>query len=222
MQNKSSGIFGILGVIGAVILFLVLRSFFPSLTTILLVIAGIALFLVVLLVVLVIYFSKKEPREQGGKTSSDANAVLAKARSKVVELRQLEIRARNQQVRDLSEEICGIADKILCALKEQPKDIPSARQFLNYYLPTLGSILLKYVQVEESGMPTAELTENIITCLGDIKIAMEKQYANLFEDDMLDLSVEMEALTLACKRDGLLDDEDFSFQDVMTKEYDSK
>ena len=117
----------------------------------------------------------------------------------------------------MSEEICGIADKILRALKEQPKDIPSARQFLNYYLPTLGSILLKYVQVEESGMPTAELTENIITCLGDIKIAMEKQYANLFEDDMLDLSVEMEALTLACKRDGLLDDEDFSFQDVMTK-----
>lgn len=217
MQNKSSGVFGILGVIGAVILFLVLRSFFPSLTTILLVIAGIVLLLVALLVVLVIYFSKKEPRENGGKTSADANAVLAKARSKVVELRQLEIRAKNQQVRDLSEEICGIADKILRALKEQPKDIPSARQFLNYYLPTLGSILLKYVQVEESGMPAAELTENIITCLGDIKIAMEKQYANLFEDDMLDLSVEMEALTLACKRDGLLDDEDFSFQDVMTK-----
>lgn len=214
MQNKSSGIFKILGVIGAVILFFVLQSFFPSFTTILLVIAGIFLFLLVLLVLLLIYFSKKE---QGDKTSSDANAVLAKARSKVIELRQLKIRAKNQQVRDLSVEICGIADKILRALKEQPKDIPSARQFLNYYLPTLESILLKYVQLEEGGMITAELTENIITCLGDIKIAMEKQYANLFEDDLLDLSVEMEALTLACKRDGLLDDEDFSFQDVMTK-----
>ena len=130
MQNKSSGIFKILGVIGAVILFFVLQSFFPSFTTIFLVIAGIFLFLLVLLVLLLIYFSKKE---QGDKTSSDANAVLAKARSKVIDLRQLKIRAKNQQVRDLSEEICGIADKILRALKEQPKDIPSARQFLNYY-----------------------------------------------------------------------------------------
>ena len=45
MQNKSSGIFKILGVIGAVILFFVLQSFFPSFTTIFLVIAGIFLFL---------------------------------------------------------------------------------------------------------------------------------------------------------------------------------
>ena len=37
--------------------------------------------------------------------------------------------------------------------------------------------------------------------------AMEKQYNGLFDDDKLDLSVDMEALTLACKRDGLLEDE---------------
>ena len=35
---------------------------------------------------------------------------------------------------------------------------------------------------------------------------MDKQYANLFEDDKLDMSVEMEAMTLACKRDGLIED----------------
>ena len=55
MQNKSSGIFKILGVIGAVILFFVLQSFFPSFTTIFLVIAGIFLFLLVLLVLLLFH-----------------------------------------------------------------------------------------------------------------------------------------------------------------------
>ena len=47
----------------------------------------------------------------------------------------------------------------------------------------------------------------------EIKQAMEKQYKNLFEDDLLDLSVEMKALTLACKRDGLLTEEDFKLQE---------
>ena len=38
---------------------------------------------------------------------------------------------------------------------------------------------------------------------------MEKQHDGIFDDDVLDMSVEMEALTTACKRDGLLTDEDF-------------
>lgn len=50
-----------------------------------------------------------------------------------------------------------------------------------------------------------ELAGPVMECLGNIKSAMDKQYQNLFEDDKLDLTVEMEALTLACKRDGLLD-----------------
>lgn len=37
---------------------------------------------------------------------------------------------------------------------------------------------------------------------------MEKQYDSLFDDDKLDLTVDMEALTLACKRDGLLDEDE--------------
>ena len=82
------------------------------------------------------------------------------------------------------------------------------RQFLNYYLPTLGNILLKYERVEKSGIPTDNMEENVIDCLEKIKNAMDRQYANLFNNDILDLSVEMEVLTQACKRDGLLTDED--------------
>ena len=42
-----------------------------------------------------------------------------------------------------------------------------------------------------------------------MKIAFEKQYKSLFSGDMLDLTVEIEAMTIACKRDGLLSEEDF-------------
>ncbi|MBR2504054.1 MAG: hypothetical protein IKB62_08020, partial [Oscillospiraceae bacterium] len=62
---------------------------------------------------------------------------------------------------------------------------------------------------EESGVPAENIAESTVKCLEDIKKATEKQYAALFDDDILDMSVEMEALTIACKRDGLLTDGDF-------------
>ena len=89
------------------------------------------------------------------------------------------------------------------------------RPFFNYYLPTLEKILIKYKEIESSGVPTEEITQSTITCLEDIKMAMEKQYNNLFENDILDLTVEMEVLTQICKRDGLLTDADFESEKMM-------
>lgn len=209
MKDTSSGALGILGMAGAVILFLVLRKFFPTLSTILLVVFGIILLLIILLVILVIYFSRQKPKEkEGSRITEDTEAVLARGRSNLMEIRRLQVQIRNQQIRTLSEEICRVADKILRTLKSQPEDIPGVRQFLNYYLPTLGNILLKYERVEKSGIPTDNMEENVIDCLEKIKNAMDRQYANLFNNDILVLSVEMEVLTQACKRDGLLTDED--------------
>ena len=42
---------------------------------------------------------------------------------------------------------------------------------------------------------------------------MDKQYENLFQSDFLDMTVEMEAMTMACKRDGLLTEEELSSPD---------
>ena len=166
--------------------------------------------LVALLVALVMFFAFWKPKAKNSETAAGEEAsVLAKGRSDLLELRQLIMRLKNQQIRSRSEEICAISDKIIRALREQPKDIPRARQFFHYYLPTVGEILRKYKILEESGIPASDTTENVISCLGVIQTAMEKQYANLFDDDKLDLTVEIEVLKQMCRRDGLLADDDF-------------
>lgn len=214
MDNKYSGIVGFLGLIAAVVLYFVLRKIFPSLATAMLVMGGIIVALIVILVVVILVFALRKPKDKTGPAGdNDVSAVLAKGRTNLAELRRMGIRIKNLKVRKLNEEICVIIDKILRALKEQPDDIPRVRQFLNYYLPTMGEILLKYVRLEESGIPAETVTENTILWLGDIKTAMERQYINLFSDDILDLTVEMETLTLACKRDGLLIGESVTLQD---------
>ena len=206
MRDNSSGITGILGLAGIVALFLLARCFLPSLATVMLWIAGIAAVVLIILIGLVIYFSVTGSKEKNNPDSPAA--VLTKARSELMELRRNLLRIRNKEIASLCREITDIGDKILAVLKQKPDSVAGVRQFLNYYLPTLGKILGTYVRVEESGSMTDELTGNTVTYLGEIRKAMEKQYNNLFDNDKLDLSVDMEALTLACKRDGLLDEEE--------------
>ena len=206
MRDNSSGLTGILGLAGIAALFLLARRFFPSLATVMLWIAGIATVCIVVLIVLVIYFSVTGNKEKNDPDSP--SAVLSKARANLMELRRIQVKVKDRGIMNLCRELTDIGDKILSALKQKPQSVSDARQFLNYYLPTLGKILGTYVRLEESGSMTDELTGNTVTHLGEIRKAMEKQYNNLFDNDKLDLSVDMEALTLACKRDGLLDEEE--------------
>lgn len=142
--------------------------------------------------------------------SPEAMQILTKGRNHLKELRRLLSRIGNLNVKKRGEDICVEVEKILGALQQQPEDIPMVRQFFNYYLPTLGNILLKYLRLEEAGMATEQTTVKVLSCLSEIKVAMEKQYAAIFENDLLDLTVEMEALTQAVKRDGLLVSDDFT------------
>ena len=117
------------------------------------------------------------------------------------------MKVKDPEIRKTSETICALIDKILRTLKEQPGDLPRLGRFFSYYLPTLQSVLTKYTRLESTGLPGEDTAEKTFSCLTDIKSAMEKQYENLFEDEKLDLSVEMTVMSQICKRDGLLADD---------------
>ena len=203
-----------MGLLGAVILLVVLRQLFPSLATILLAIAGIALLCIASLVGLVLFFSLRKPKlKEGQEKAEHTAALLAQGRADLLALRQLALRVKNQEIRASSQGVCQVIEQILGALKEQPEDIPKARQLFSYYLPTLGGILQRFVRLEQSGVPAADSTEKVISGLSTIRIAMEKLYASLFEDEKLDLTVEMEVLKQLCQQDGLLSENTVQTQD---------
>ena len=169
--------------VGFVAVLLLLRRFFPSLWSVLLGIAGFAVLLIAVLVALILWLVFRKPKPGSPEAVKAENKqILSKGHSCLAELRRLGMRVKNMEIRSLNTRICALADKILKTLKEKPDSIPSVRQFLNYYLPALGGILTKYVRVEEGGVPPGDMVQNVVTHLGEIKTAMEKQYANLFED----------------------------------------
>lgn len=62
------------------------------------------------------------------------------------------------------------------------------------------------------------MPEKIISYLANVQKALDKQYSNLFDDDKLDMTVDMEAMTIAIKRDGLLDEDDFKKMEAAKEE----
>lgn len=221
-NGKSSGAGLIIVAVVAVIACLLLKSIIPALPGILLFIAIAALIGLVILVIVVVALGLKsakdstpgnDKKDPGEKVDDEKIKVLHNGRSNLVQLRSMTQRVSNSEVRSLSNSVCDSIDKILVTLKEKPNKITSVRQFFNYYLPTLGEIITKYNRIEKSGVPAADVTEKVKKYLTDINSAMEKQYNGLFDDDILDMSVEMEAMTMAVKRDGLLTDDDMQIKD---------
>ena len=145
--------------------------------------------------------------------TAEQKAVLSKGKRNLIELKAILARIKSGRIRERGNECCGIIEKILNTLHEEPEQIPEVRQFLNYYLPTLGEILLKYEKIEKSGVKVDESKEKLYNYLEEIRTALNKQYENLFEDDILDLSVEMEAMKVAIKRDGLITGETLQLKD---------
>lgn len=213
LNNFPSALLGLAAVIGAVVLLFVPHGLFPTFTTVLRIIFGVGAILVVLLVALVMFFAFWKPKETGGEAGDgEAAKLLAKGRAGLLELRQHIMHIKNRRIRRLGEEIIVIMDKIIRTLREQPADIFRTRHLFDYYLPTLGEILRKYRLLEDSGVPASGAAENVLSCLEVIQTAMEKQYANLFEDDILDLTVEIDVLKQMCRRDGLLTDDAFKIE----------
>jgi len=207
-HRQSSPVWGLLGLSACVVLYFVARKFLPALSTALLWIFGIAAALIVALVAVVVFAAFHKPKKTPEQEQNEAQAaVLKTARASLMELRTASMRVRNQQVQGSAQRICATLDQILKVLKEQPEDISKARRFLHQSLPMLSGILQKYSRLEQSGVPADEVTERTTVCLRDLETAAQKQYENLFANDMIDITADMEVLTQLCRQNGLLEEE---------------
>ena len=222
--KRSLGCVTGLGIVVLAIVALVLvNRFVPSIFAAFAWIAGIAAVILILVIVLIILLANKAtkslkkgkaepPKEEPPKTQTgtagltpEQASVLNKGRSDLLKVRKILTKIHNLEVSNAGYDICASLDKLLQALRSKPEKIPGCRQFLNYYIPTLAEVLSKYSRLESNGVVSKENTEKVINFLIDFRKASGKQYQSLFDDDKLDMTVDIEAMTIAIKRDGLLD-----------------
>lgn len=208
-DNKFSGLISLLGIIVCIGGVIMLRKIFPALAIALLIGALLVVLLLVVIVAFVIAWAFHKPKEnENASAIKEISSLQKEGRADLIEIRQIGMRLKNQEIRKKNDEICESANKIISEIKNHHGRLPEVRRFFNYYLPTLGKILKNYEKLESAGMVKEDTTQSTVKCLSDIKVAMDKQYQNLFDKYELDLTVEMEVLSTICKRDGLIAEDD--------------
>lgn len=209
---------GIIIMIVAIVALILVGSISSSvLRTILTIALIVAIAAAVLMVLLVIFANKSgqgspAPNASVNRTSPmspEQSDSLKKAGSQLTRIRMGVSRFQNQELSRAGIEACSSVEKVLRTLKEKPEKIQTTRQLFNYYLPTMEQVVDRYHKIEESGTDNPEISGNVKKYFDDITEAMQSQYEALFDNDKLNVAVDMEAMTIALKRDGLLDEDAF-------------
>ena len=178
-------------------------------------IIGIVVVVIIILVLIVLFSTRKSLSKQSKPTlkgvldtlTPEQAEIFNKGQAQLSDLKKQFIKLKDNEIRTKGMQVCSKMDKIFSILKEKPEKIPSSRQFLNYYIPTINSVIKKYLHLEADGISDDDMKEKIKKYLSDVDEAMDKHTSNLYEGDKFDMSVDMDAMTSAIKRDGLLDDD---------------
>lgn len=186
----------------------------------------------IILLVAIIVSGLKSGEQEGNKPAegekraltADEKKAIDKTKSTVTQIRIASARVNDSAIRNSFTAICDKTDKILGRLKDDPTDFQTGRRVINYYTSSVAEIESKFIKLQDSGTDISDTPEKLKENLAEINSALDKLYDSLFDDDKLDLTVEMKALSIALKRDGLIDNnfakivEDFTLGKVSDEE----
>lgn len=153
--------------------------------------------------------SKKAPSmEDLPVTGDDAVDRLIKRGQDLLQ----QIRKEDDLIPDpvLSEKIVqleNISNRIFQTVVEQPGKAPQIRRFMDYYLPTTLKMLTGYRRLNERGIrgENAQATKERIESAMDVVLgAFKKQLETLYQNDMLDITTDIDVLEAMLKQDSLL------------------
>ncbi|MCD6322320.1 MAG: 5-bromo-4-chloroindolyl phosphate hydrolysis family protein [Clostridiales bacterium] len=206
MQNNKTGCsVGLLIVVAAVI---VLLFAFKNLFWWLI---GIITFIIIMgAAFLLIYNSKeKKKKEQvvtDGITVGDISAYILKSESKLQSIRRNYYKLKDDDMRKELDLISDRFKKITKIVKDDPTDFKVARRYLNAMLTSLETIVSQSVKLFES----PELSEEGKASLKNAKEGMQllresanNQINKLYENNILELDVEIEVLKKSLAARGL-------------------
>ena len=106
-------------------------------------------------------------------------------------------------IRNLGLNVLKTAKNILKE-NEEGNTCQGFSQFENYYLPTFRKTVENYSMMEGKGVTTLKHREDMLAYLKSCDEAFSRIYSSMFDDDIMDMKVQMEAMNLTFRRDGLL------------------
>lgn len=145
----------------------------------------------------------EELAREHGITPAQLKKILKNGKEKIKTLRGFADEIREPVIRSEIIKIAGTAEKIFQDFSRDPKDIKAARQFITYYLDAAINVIKQYSDLSDNAPDKKALQSKVTELLKTINTSFETQLKKLYEDDFLNLAVEMKVLEKTIKSEGL-------------------
>lgn len=133
--------------------------------------------------------------------------LIARGRDLMAQIRQEDELIPDPELSNQIVELERISGQIFKTVIEQPGKAPQIRRFMDYYLPTTLKMLTGYRRLTERGVSgrEAQATKGRIESAMKVVLgAFEKQLATLYQNDMLDITTDIDVLETMLRQDALL------------------
>lgn len=156
--------------------------------------------------------SKQAPSMNDLPVTGDeaVDRVIQKGQDLLAQIRREDEMIPDPVVSESIVQLDKISTRIFQTVIDQPGKAPQIRRFMDYYLPTTLKMLTGYRRLTErgvSGQEAIQTKKRIQDAMQVVVGAFEKQLATLYQNDMLDISTDIDVLETMLKQDSLLGSE---------------
>ena len=177
-----------------------------------LIVAGIALLVgrVVFIMAQGLDTSKEAPVQQPIPKTGDSavDSLVEKGQEMLAEIRKENDLIPDAQLTDQMNQLDKVSNQIFHTVAEHPEKAPQIRRFMDYYLPTTLKMLTGYRKMDEREVKGANANETraqIRDAMNTVLKAFDKQLDALYQDEMLDISTDIDVMETMLRQDGLIE-----------------
>ena len=157
---------------------------------------------------------EQEERERQEKENDPVQKellqLLEEGNGYVREIHSLNDAILGAEVSQKLDKIEETAVSIFDLVQRRPEKMPDLRKFMRYYLPITIKVVTSYRDFENEKNPSKQLLESkkeIEETLDKVCSAFIKLREKLFQEDVLDISTDLDVLEAMMSQEGLLSDE---------------
>ena len=120
-------------------------------------------------------------------------------------MREAADRIQAPGLRQSASELIDIAGNILKFLTDNPRKIPSARRYIDYYQETAANVLENYVELQDTRLLTDEsekIFQNTAEAVLTLKDAFRMQFQKLMQNELMDMEADLSLLRQTLRSEG--------------------
>jgi len=143
---------------------------------------------------------------QGVTGNPEVDELLEKGREMITEIRKENDLIPDSSLSDKLDILEKQCAEIFRTVYDKPNKASQIRKFMDYYLPTTLKMVRGYRMLDERGVTGQDAVyarNRIDDALGVVLQGCEKMLDKLYQDDVLDLTTDIDVLEQMLKRDGL-------------------